>query len=73
MGTLGAKTFQYGDDPEEGRFLIMVGWESVAAHEGAKSVEGFAKLPGWVWKIVEMHHVKWEKVSPGGDGGMAML
>lgn len=51
----------------------MVGWESVAAHDGAKSVEGFAKLPGWVWKIVEMHHVKWEKVSPGGDGGMAML
>lgn len=67
MGSLGAKTFQYGDGPEGGRFLVMNGWESVEAHEEAKSVEGFAQLSGWVWKKVEMHHVKWEKVVPGGE------
>lgn len=72
-GALGAKTFQYGDGAEEGRFLIMVGWESIAAHEGARSGEGFAKLPGWVWEKVEMHHVRWERVLPGEDGGVAKL
>lgn len=64
LGSLGAKTFQYGDGAEEGRFLVMNGWENVEAHEEAKSVTGFGLLPGRVWKKAEMHHVKWEKVVP---------
>lgn len=60
---LAALTMQYGDGKDEKRFLIVVGWESVEAHEKGKKPEGFAKLPMPLWKKVEMHHVKWEKLT----------
>jgi len=56
------------DAKEQGMFLIMVGWESLEAHERGKSDEGFAKLPMWIWKKVEMHHVRWVRVGDGAEG-----
>jgi hypothetical protein len=61
---LAAPTTQFGDGKDESRFLIIVGWESIEAHEKGKNPEGFSKLPMTFWKGVEMHHIKWEKVTP---------
>jgi hypothetical protein len=63
IGIIAAPTTQYGDGVDEKRYLIAIGWESVEAHEKGKKPEGFAKLPMALWKKVEMHHVKWEKVD----------
>jgi hypothetical protein len=56
-------TTQYGDGPDQKRFLITIGWESIEAHEKGKKPEGFATLPMDIWKKAEVHHVKWEKVE----------
>jgi hypothetical protein len=69
---LSAPTMRYPkegeDEKEQGMFLIMVGWESLEAHEMGKSDVGFAKLPMWIWKKVEMHHVRWVRVGDGAEG-----
>jgi quinol monooxygenase YgiN len=69
LNVIGAPTTQYGDGKDEKRFLIMIGWESIEAHERGKKPEGFAKLSDALWKKAEVHHVKWEKVEGAeGDG-----
>lgn len=67
LGVVSAKTTQHGDGDDEGRYLIMVGWESVEAHEQAKSAVGFAKLPLWVWRKVKVHHIRWEEITADGE------
>jgi heme-degrading monooxygenase HmoA len=73
VDVVAAPTMQYGDAEGDGRFLLMVGWESLEAHEKGKNPEGFKKLSTKLWKKVEMHHVRWEKVVPLVEGKKARL
>jgi heme-degrading monooxygenase HmoA len=63
LNVMGAPTTQFGDGVDQKRFLIVVAWESVEAHERGKKAEGFATLPKELWLKAEVHHVRWNVVE----------